>query len=384
MFYKPHTISKGTESLLNGLRWSAALIVVCTHIRSRLFSEGIGELSGWTAPFHVALITLSGFSSEAVMVFFVISGYLVGGRVITEFHEQNTFNLMPYLIRRANRLYIVYLPILLLTLALDLGASSLWGTSPIYDEASARWTSQNFWGSLFFLQDIFCDKFGSNGAIWSLANEWWYYILFPLLMLAIWPRARSTTQRFLYLAIFLSICYFMSAKILLLGAVWATGAMIRCLKTPTWITPSVGVMQFIAFLILCRVLVRAEYRTDLYFTFFSSLVTGFSASILILSFQSLHSPPFMLRHRFHALAADASYSCYLVHTPVIMAILCMLSSHGLDCWRTENRGFLELTLVVVLFAASILATMAMWHFFERHADKSYRSIMQFCKKRAIL
>jgi hypothetical protein len=39
----------------------------------------------------------------------------------------------------------------------------------------------------FFLQTIAGPTFGSNGPLWSLAYEWWYYVLFPLVLAALWP-----------------------------------------------------------------------------------------------------------------------------------------------------------------------------------------------------
>ena len=39
----------------------------------------------------------------------------------------------------------------------------------------------------FFLQTIVGPTFGSNGPLWSLAYEWWYYVLFPLALGAVWP-----------------------------------------------------------------------------------------------------------------------------------------------------------------------------------------------------
>jgi len=38
--------------------------------------------------------------------------------------------------------------------------------------------------NVFFLQTITVPVYGSNSPLWSLANEFWYYLLFPLLLLA--------------------------------------------------------------------------------------------------------------------------------------------------------------------------------------------------------
>ncbi len=38
-----------------------------------------------------------------------------------------------------------------------------------------------------FLQTAACPQFAANGALWSLFNEFWYYMLFPPLALALLP-----------------------------------------------------------------------------------------------------------------------------------------------------------------------------------------------------
>jgi peptidoglycan/LPS O-acetylase OafA/YrhL len=48
-------------------------------------------------------------------------------------------------------------------------------------------TWQNFFGQLLFLQDICCHTFGSNGVLWSLSCEFWYYLIFPAALISIFP-----------------------------------------------------------------------------------------------------------------------------------------------------------------------------------------------------
>ena len=43
--------------------------------------------------------------------------------------------------------------------------------------------------NIFFLQGIYTPTFGTDGALWSLANEFWYYLLFPLGLIALRSRA---------------------------------------------------------------------------------------------------------------------------------------------------------------------------------------------------
>lgn len=40
-------------------------------------------------------------------------------------------------------------------------------------------------GNLFMLQDVLTPTRGSNGPLWSLSYEWWYYCLFAFALAAI-------------------------------------------------------------------------------------------------------------------------------------------------------------------------------------------------------
>ena len=55
-----------------------------------------------------ALYFITGLGHQAVIVFFVLSGFLVGGSVVRNF-KQNNFSPKQYLINRVSRLYVVLL-----------------------------------------------------------------------------------------------------------------------------------------------------------------------------------------------------------------------------------------------------------------------------------
>ena len=174
----------------------AAWLVVAEHARSLIFAD-YGELQ---SPGILAkgFYFLTGFGHEAVMVFFVISGYLVGGKVWSLYRE-GRFGWRRYLADRASRLYAVLFVALLLGAAMDWtgylffnkyglynhgyeGAIAVLGAAPI-----ERMGLRDFLVNAFFLQTIAGPTFGSNGPLWSLSYEWWYYVLFPMVLAALWP-----------------------------------------------------------------------------------------------------------------------------------------------------------------------------------------------------
>ena len=103
-----------------------------------------------------------------------------------------------YLIQRTARLWIVLIPALVIGGLLDC-AGRFWLHSPVYLGTQgnhsiqgdvAQWLEpQVLLGNLAFLQGTYSHTFGSNGPLWSLANEFWYYIWFPAVYFALKRRS---------------------------------------------------------------------------------------------------------------------------------------------------------------------------------------------------
>src|SRR5208282_4394039 len=99
------------HDLIRGL---AALGVVYCHARVLL----IQSVSNGIRPIDRVLYLLSGYGHSAVMVFFVLSGYLVGGSVVRA-TTSGRWSWGDYLLARGVRLYLVLVPALLLTALWD-------------------------------------------------------------------------------------------------------------------------------------------------------------------------------------------------------------------------------------------------------------------------
>ena len=87
-----------------------------------------------------------------------------------------------------------------------------------------------FLGNLFFVQTIIVPVFGDNGPLWSLANEFWYYLLFPLLFLS-WSGKPS--QRVLFLSgviVLLTLLFLLNHELVYGFAIWLLGALLFFLE----------------------------------------------------------------------------------------------------------------------------------------------------------
>ncbi len=168
------------SEFLNFARWTAAGLVVIEHVRNLLFVDyGLLETTGVASK---VFYFLTGFGHEAVVILFVISGFLVGGKTLEKW-RQGTFAYRQYLCDRISRLYAVLIVALILGAALDLSGAALFESAGLYDGTTKETivvlpdnTSQRisvlcFVGNLAMLQNIKVQTFGSNGPLWSLAHE---------------------------------------------------------------------------------------------------------------------------------------------------------------------------------------------------------------------
>jgi peptidoglycan/LPS O-acetylase OafA/YrhL len=170
-------MSPHTSHVLDAARAIAAGLVVLFH--AKIYAFGIVELPIWQKVIYAP----ANCGTAAVFWFFVISGYLIGGSVIAEIAKTGSFDFRRYMINRMTRLYIVLLPALALGAVLDGARLAAWGLhwNAGY-ETSASLSVVTLIGNIVYLQTLVVPTFGSNFPLWSLANEFWYYLLFPLLL----------------------------------------------------------------------------------------------------------------------------------------------------------------------------------------------------------
>jgi peptidoglycan/LPS O-acetylase OafA/YrhL len=139
------------EPALEGLRGLAAIWVFYSHAISS--SYGLDSYKP---------LAIFGGGLDAVLIFFVMSGYVIG---ITNTDDFSGAKANLYLLRRAVRL----LPMYLLAIVFS------YLVSPID-------TWQTVLGNIFFLQNLVVPIVSGNGPLWSLNYEFFYYLVF----LAIW------------------------------------------------------------------------------------------------------------------------------------------------------------------------------------------------------
>lgn len=155
---------------IDWLRFGAAFVVLLSHARAMHFVE-FAALDQADRNWITALAyALSRLGLEAVVLFFVLSGYLVGGRSLQRWRE-GVFRPGPYFLDRATRIYVPLVPTLCLTAVGMLAC----GQTPSVTEFAVN---------LLGLQGVAGDigVFGGNAPLWSLAYEIWFYLLWACVL----------------------------------------------------------------------------------------------------------------------------------------------------------------------------------------------------------
>lgn len=280
------------------------------------------------------------------MVFFVLSGFLVGGSVLRAL-DKGSWTWSDYLIRRLSRLYMVLLPALTVGALLDIIAAHTAGYQlavnrmalPIYPV-----DIRAFLGNLFFLQKIFVDPLGSNGPLWSLSYEFWYYLAFPLLAIALWP-GRSILRRAVNLVGCACICILVGKTISLYGLIWLMGAAVSLL-------PPIHLVGHIRGKALALVLVASvlgytaiEKRLPWELADFGCAILV-AALVYVLVLPTSDKLPVLFKRIAHRLS-ESSYTLYLVHLP-FMAFFFLV--FGLGRWTPNVRTVMySIPIIIVVF-----------------------------------
>ncbi len=348
---------------LNLLRGVAALNVFSVHAVNLFLVDSKQVIT--PNPFLDFMYALGfGYGAPAVMCFFVLSGFLVSGSIVSAV-RQNRFTWFEYALQRLTRLYLVLLPALLLTFFWDSLGVHLFGLKSIYGGESLgsfcvngavpdRLTASVFWGNFAFLQTIKCAPLGSNNPLWSLSNEFWYYIIFPLLFLAFQKKMRIL-RRIAYVALAMALMWFVGFKIFFFFSIWlfgsalvfipANGFLVRNFRARTALILTAISLLIIAFLLF-------QYGVTLErFEIFGVVCTVLMYALL----QDREVCKNQLYAKVSSLLSGFSYTLYLVHMPILFFIRQSLNFKARMQPTPEHLLYLAGIMIAVLVYAYLLS-----------------------------
>jgi peptidoglycan/LPS O-acetylase OafA/YrhL len=352
--WMPGKLSAASSASLDLMRAVAACAVMFGHLRT-LFFVDFQHLASKSWPFEV-LYFLTGFGHQAVMVFFVLSGFLISTSVIRN-HILGEWSWREYAINRATRLYVVLIPGLLLGLLWDTLGSRLSAANGLYSHALLdlgyavplqNLTIANFFGNLFFLQTILCHTFGSNGPLWSLSNEFWYYVLFPVALGAglAWASRRYPTA-LLLTGLAIGVCFFMGFALLAGFLIWLAGCTLVLFFSRTRLRSQTGIILIFWFSVsLLGAALFAARRSWLAATA-SDLAVGLAFAFFLFAVLQMNAGENSrlypaVAHKF----AGFSYSLYILHFPFLLFLRARLVPP--DRWQPTAAHLLQVAMVAAI------------------------------------
>lgn len=346
----PYALSEASSFALDLIRTIAAQLVLVGHAISLL------GLMPWLQPPQFAYI-----QNLAVVVFFLLSGLLISYSVLSR-AQKPTFQ--SYLIDRFSRIYSGLVPALIFIAAVDWLIIRAGWEYP-YPEG---FSLMDFIGNLLMLQDypgigtvLGISSFGTGRVLWTLAVEWWLYLLFGWVLLS----RRSGPVFWLGLAVLLPVPLYnvVGGRGDGLTAMWILG-LGCCLVLRSSLIHRIGGDWRLCLGFALLAAARVYYTKDAYDLLFSAFAAASLTTLIVTLDVRRPQLPRMLTSivRF---AADYSFTLYLVHLTVIAAVL-PLTLH-LGNW---------VTLAVLFAAANIVAALLALGTEMRH-----RQLRHFLKRR---
>jgi peptidoglycan/LPS O-acetylase OafA/YrhL len=344
-----YPLSQSKSDFLNFVRWIAALVVVIGHADMYLGLFGGGNPAQWSAFGYLGV-----HAHAAVIVFFVLSGYVVA--YATDLKSSlGRYGFRSYFLDRWSRIYSVLLAAVGFTLALDYVGSML---SPAYYNPALIPQDGFFFrliANLLGVQGIwgYRIQLGSNPALWSVGYEFIYYLLFGVLYF----RAQLFRHSWIGILIVVVVLGFIGWKMAAYFGVWYLGVaayhashsrIVKRHPINVWLVISMFVVAN-HLLVYLNILGTIEVLRDIAF------------AVIIAILLSLEVKPiahfFQLVRNINSYFASFSYSIYAFHTPIVF-FLCSLF---FEPWlRTLPPLFTGLMLVTI----SILVARGFYHLAE--------------------
>lgn len=311
----PYAFSPASSFALDVIRVAAAQTVLIGHSLDML-----GLLPGARPPNFVYI------QNVAVAVFFILSGLLISYSLLSR-PQKPTFE--TYFLDRFSRLYVGLLPALFVIAAID-GALLLSG----YEYAFWNgYSITDFVGNVLMMQDfpvlgevLGITSFGSGRVLWTLAVEWWIYMLFGWTLLM-----RGSSRFWIGFVLLLPVpLYNLGGRGDGLTVMWGLGVLC-CLALRSNRAHirrrSVGWSLVSFFTVLAAI--RICITKDAYDLLFAALAAGALFALLLTLDAGKPDVPERLR-RSVKVCADYSFTLYLLHLSVARAV--MAASDDMNSW----------------------------------------------------
>lgn len=347
---------------LNGLRFIAAFLVVIHHIEQ--FKSLLGIENYWDIVPFIGIIGKLG-----VVLFFVLSGFLITYLLLAEEHTFKTINIKKFYIRRILRIWPLYFLIVVLAFLVlpNIGLFTIpyFGKDVIYHKLMLKLILY----ALFF-PNLAVSLLGFVPYVshtWSIGTEEQYYLVWPLIL-------KYFVKHRIFLMVFIIAFYILIAEFLKSGAIdflpystdktlWKTFSIdcmaiggiyaILLFNKNKILQVLLNKYLFYATIILvCGLMYKAVYIPHIHYEFYSVLF-----GIIILNFAANNQINISLENSVLNYLGNISYGIYMYHP---IGIVLALSISKLIHWQT-NWFIYPLSFMVTVLLAGLS-----YRYFEKY------------------
>jgi peptidoglycan/LPS O-acetylase OafA/YrhL len=344
----------------DSFRGIAALIVTIGHARWLLwegYSNGYKlhpDAYSFFEKFFMYLMSVFKFGHQMVMLFFVMSGFLIHYGFSKKIQDGVAKLDISYFKKRFIRIYPVLLVALLFTYLLD--CLGIFWHLPIYTSSTNNaiinesikidLSNNNFVENLF----LYGSKvWGSNVPMWSLKLEWFFYLIYPVFYLI---NSKYVKSSYLIFILFSLIVFFRPIQlefingffknIIICFPIWLLGAFIADVSTYR-IQLNLKKFYYLMFFPLLPILVNVDSELIRDYC----VAIGFVGLIAIMLKSSIHFT--ILEGRFFSFFSRISYSLYIIHSPILVLFSALLfEMFGGQLPQSQVFIFLGLIICVVV------------------------------------
>lgn len=357
-------MEKGRIPELDGIRGLAILLVVIFHY----FVLEIDTTPG-TILAYLQMVFLN--SNSGVDLFFVLSGFLIGGILLDHRDAPNYFKV--FYARRFYRIFpLYYLALALFYIAYALGAQRL--ENPDYQIFSGPLP---FWTYLLYVQNFavaILASFGCYGlgATWSLAIEEQFYLIAPLAV-------RKLSSRSLGIVLIVVIVTAYGFRLLLSGyPEWETpvyvltfcradtlalGMLTALMVRRVPLQPAPLYLLWAALALVAYSMSKRHITNvsiEMIYYGYTAFAAFYAVTILLVVSHTTGFLASVFRFRPLRELGTLAYCIYLVHAPAngLMHALVLNRTPHLNDWRDAGVTLLAFAITVVIARLS-------WVYFER-------------------
>ena len=350
-------ISAAHYRQLDALRGLAAQPVLLSHACAFIFPAGLGAAAGlvaWSARL-------------SVLVFFVLSGFVIGASILRETKVGGGFDWIGFGVRRIARIYPPYL--VAIALVAVLAAVHARGFTIVGTGGDVSGFNAGLWswpGAVLFLYTGSDGMSMLDGPVWSLRLEVGLYVFAALLAL-IWMargarRLSLMATAALLLALYCSRLAYADIAIASFGCGAVAAALFRYLGGLPLGWTCVGAAAAVAL-----PAISPDLATDSAFSMVYQCLLGIPLALTLVALAQRRGEEANWLGRLTTRSGDWSYTLYITHCPLLSMAATAFAWDRMSASLASRLGLLALAFVVTNFLAFVMAkAVERPSYFARH------------------